>query len=142
MLVVQAATGSSIHFGPRRFRYELLRAGDKASFIDILKRGYDRIKIGMVVNNSGHSVYAKSEADSHVFEVPAHSVVVTPFDGIATWNPDQGKVLKCSDFSVGYVQPDGKVACDEPGFPSIDHVTPLNTPPDAGWNEIFDVAKT
>jgi hypothetical protein len=139
MHILQHAAGSSPKYGPRRFLAELGNSRTVQAFKETLKRGYERIQSGLIVNNSDHPVYAKSEYDERLFVIEPKSSVRGPFDGVASWNPEQGKVIKCRDFSVAYIAPDGRVVCQELGF--IDHTIPLNTPPDEKWKPIFDVAE-
>jgi hypothetical protein len=138
MGIANSTAGSRLRYGARRFISDMQSATTTDQAKEVLRLGCERIKIGVVVNTSEKRIAVKSESDWTVIWVEPKQYKIVPFDGIASWNGSQGKVVKCRDFSVAYVAPDGLVACQFLG--TIDSNVYLDSPPDNEWNAIFETS--
>ena len=103
----------------------------------------------IICNNSDQSAWAKPEdkvpgSGTKPFEIKGRSCTLGLFDGITTPNQEKGKVAKCTDLSMGFVDEQGNVECygpdPRPGKPWISREEYINSPPDDGWNDTFSKA--
>lgn len=74
------------------------------------------VEFGVVIfNNSPKPVYVKDEQDTEKLRTIApNSWGFGRFDGIAASNQEKGRIAKCPDWNIGYVDRNGRVRCFGP----------------------------
>lgn len=98
-----------------------------------------------VDNQSDHTIYVKPEDGSAAVEVRPGGVYPGRHDGISAPHIRNGQVLKTSDY-VGATVTNSGIETTVPGlqhFSTTEGVTGsewLDSPPDAGWNSLFDTS--
>ena len=127
--------GSQNLYSPWRFVKELQNCKDDDEFADTLKKYSGLFNFAFIINNSDKPAIAKSEDDATTLEVAPKSWHMLPFDGITTSNPSKGKVVKCYNWSIAYINSKEEVSCYPLGG------IPLSSPPDDKWNKVFEAAK-